>query len=721
MKKYFLLLAFIIFNLAAFSQQFTESRRIDSVRLDSLKQMLTLFKGESRIDLMNEISLRIGYFAPTGGFVHKDDSIYYYASRAYAEAVKINYKSGIASSLLRLQTKSDSDKEKNIREAIRLGEEVNDNDVLGWAYYLLAGLPVIKNNFEQHMGNYKKSIYYFQKSGNVLREAEVTNWLGSEYIGHGNFDEGFEYAQKSIVLSKNSKALDTDWGQFLVRYSLETMGYLYASIGDLETAMDYALEMRRFDKMHNTKSWDQGLAGLYSAIGKYDSALYYLQQCSRIAPQNPWVKVDIGNTYTALKEYGKALKFISEGIDSIRKRINSPGLPNALLSLGEVYYKKGNYTVALKYAKEGFTLANQRIEQQTLIHSYELLSSIFHHLKKDDSAYRYLQKFIVLKDSAQKRQNLLRLNNYKKINEVAKKDAQLGLLTRDNKIKQQQLKQEGLIKKVLIAGLVFLSLIGIFIFRMLTLKRKNEKLRRETVENEMKVQHLENEKKNVDLQRQAAELEMQALRAQMNPHFIFNCLSSINRFILKNEIKIASNYLTRFSRLIRMVLMNSQKTLIALEDELQMLKLYLDMERLRFKDSFDYSITFLNTMDGDNIFIPPLLLQPFCENAIWHGLMNKEGPGLLKIELSMQDNVLHCTITDNGIGRQKAGEIKSKSAENKKSMGLKITTERLALLNREKGVNTFYEIEDLLDENGNAAGTRVNLKISYKESVEELA
>jgi len=229
----------------------------------------------------------------------------------------------------------------------------------------------------------------------------------------------------------------------------------------------------------------------------------------------------------------------------------------------------------------------------------------------------------------------------------------------------------------------------------------------------LEVQQLENEKKQ-------AELEMQALRAQMNPHFIFNCLSSINRFILKNESKIASNYLTRFSRLIRMVLMNSQKSLIALDDELQMLEIYLEMERLRFKNSFDYAITFLNAIDSDNVFIPPLLLQPFCENAIWHGLMHKEGPGRLDIELSIENNILNCIITDNGVGREKAEEMNSKTAEKEKSMGLKITTERLALLNKEKGIYTSYDMEDLKDENGNATGTKVILRISFKESIEEL-
>jgi sensor histidine kinase YesM len=325
-------------------------------------------------------------------------------------------------------------------------------------------------------------------------------------------------------------------------------------------------------------------------------------------------------------------------------------------------------------------------------------------LGKNDSAYFYLKQHTIIKDSFLNRQFFIRLNDYKKQAEEERKTSQINLLNKDNQLKQQKLKQEATLRNSLIVGLVLLLLLGLFIYRNLTLKRKNE----------LQKQKLENDKKQV-------ELEMQALRAQMNPHFIFNCLSFINRFILKNETKIASNYLTRFSRLMRMVLMNSQKPLIALDEELEMLGIYLEMERLRFKDSFDYAITFLNAIDSDNVFIPPLLLQPFCENAIWHGLMHKEGQGRLDIELSMADNVLNCTITDNGVGREKAEELNSKTAEKEKSMGLKITTERLALLNREKGLHTFYEIEDLQEENGNAAGTKVILKISFKESVEEIS
>ncbi|MBV9963395.1 MAG: histidine kinase [Parafilimonas sp.] len=212
------------------------------------------------------------------------------------------------------------------------------------------------------------------------------------------------------------------------------------------------------------------------------------------------------------------------------------------------------------------------------------------------------------------------------------------------------------------------------------------------------------------------ELEMQALRAQMNPHFIFNCLSSINGFILMNETQAASDYLTKFSRLIRMVLNNSKKSLISLEDELEMLRLYLDMENLRFNNGFDFTIDVDKVIDAENIFIPPLLFQPFAENAVWHGLMHKKERGKLQISLSAEDDVLKFVIKDNGIGRAAATELRSKSAEKNKSLGLQITKERLSLINGYASEKTFFEIEDVQDEKGDATGTRILLKIKFRET-----
>jgi LytS/YehU family sensor histidine kinase len=200
----------------------------------------------------------------------------------------------------------------------------------------------------------------------------------------------------------------------------------------------------------------------------------------------------------------------------------------------------------------------------------------------------------------------------------------------------------------------------------------------------------------------------------MNPHFIFNCLSSINRFILINRTEEASDYLTRFSRLMRMALHHSEKPLITLEDELETLRLYLDLERLRFKNAFDYSITFINSVDTALVYIPPLLIQPFAENAIWHGLMHKKGLGCLDIELSVVEHVLTCVITDNGIGRTKAAYLNpNKSATKSKGMGVQITVDRLALFNRTENDKSVFDIEDITDKSGNPGGTRVTLYFSW--------
>jgi LytS/YehU family sensor histidine kinase len=213
------------------------------------------------------------------------------------------------------------------------------------------------------------------------------------------------------------------------------------------------------------------------------------------------------------------------------------------------------------------------------------------------------------------------------------------------------------------------------------------------------------------LQQQKTELEMQALRAQMNPHFIFNSLNAINHFILKNETETASDYLTKFSRLIRLVLQNSAKKNIPLIDELETLRLYIDLERVRFKKHFDYSIQCDESLDTESITVPPLILQPFAENAIWHGLMHKKEGGELLVTVTQEDEMLCCTIMDNGIGRVKAAALKSKSASYKKSMGIQITEARLQMLHGGNKGRELFRITDLKNEAGEGCGTKVFITI----------
>lgn len=213
-------------------------------------------------------------------------------------------------------------------------------------------------------------------------------------------------------------------------------------------------------------------------------------------------------------------------------------------------------------------------------------------------------------------------------------------------------------------------------------------------------------------QQKMNEVEMQALRAQMNPHFIFNCLNSINRYIVKSEQVTASLYLTKFAKLIRLILDNSNSKNVNLTNELEALKLYIEMEALRFDKKFSYEIKVAPGLGTDCVELPPLIIQPYVENAIWHGLLHKENHGHLSIAVSMEtEGMLQCIIEDNGVGRQKAQELKSKTATSRKSLGMQLTENRLSLLNNHAQLNASVEIIDLQNGNGGGAGTRVILKI----------
>ncbi|GAB3642811.1 hypothetical protein GCM10027423_34470 [Spirosoma arcticum] len=213
-------------------------------------------------------------------------------------------------------------------------------------------------------------------------------------------------------------------------------------------------------------------------------------------------------------------------------------------------------------------------------------------------------------------------------------------------------------------------------------------------------------------ERRTAECEMAGLRSQMNPHFIFNCLNSIKLYATENDSEKASEYLTKFSRLIRMVLENSRSERVTLRNELDMLQLYADMEIMRFKQKLSFCVYVEPSIDAGFVEIPPLLLQPYVENAIWHGLMHKSEGGTVHVRVTQpHENLLQLIISDDGVGRARAAELKSKSASHRKSFGLRMTSERIALVNQLYQTDTQVTIEDLVDADGQPAGTEVVLQI----------
>ena len=237
--------------------------------------------------------------------------------------------------------------------------------------------------------------------------------------------------------------------------------------------------------------------------------------------------------------------------------------------------------------------------------------------------------------------------------------------------------------------LAFLSLTWLFVnFRIKRIRERQEEKER--------------------LSKKVVDMEQMALRAQMNPHFIFNCMTSIQQYIFDKDIFEANKYITGFARLIRATLQNSTQAFISLDEELSFLSDYLSLEKLRFKEKMDFSFEVDESINGKEIFIPPMLIQPFVENSMRHGLRHKtEGKGHILVRVRQAEGKLEFTIEDNGIGRAKAAQFKTGEHIEYQSKGMAMTADRIRIINSVYDDGIRLEVTDLKNEQGQAIGTRV--------------
>ena len=208
----------------------------------------------------------------------------------------------------------------------------------------------------------------------------------------------------------------------------------------------------------------------------------------------------------------------------------------------------------------------------------------------------------------------------------------------------------------------------------------------------------EQKQKETSLSLQVSETEMKALRSQMNPHFIFNALQSIQTFLLSHKSEEANAYLLKFSKLMRLVLENSQHSEVSLKEDMQALELYMQLESIRLQHPFTYQFHIDKTVDVESDSIPPLILQPFVENAIWHGLQYKNEPGHIDIFISKKNNALYATVEDNGVGRDMSKQVAQPMLLKKESLGMKLTEERLKILNELKKVRLVLRLLTFLQQ-----------------------
>jgi LytS/YehU family sensor histidine kinase len=213
----------------------------------------------------------------------------------------------------------------------------------------------------------------------------------------------------------------------------------------------------------------------------------------------------------------------------------------------------------------------------------------------------------------------------------------------------------------------------------------------------------------------ALELEQKLLRSQMNPHFIFNSLIAIQSFIYSKDAFQAGDYLAKFAELVRHTLVSSRTELISLQKEIEMMRVYLDLQKLRFEEHFEYKLEVDDQLEVEDLYIPPMFAQPFIENAIEHGLRHRGPGGLVRIRYSMKEkDVLQIKVTDNGIGREASAELGEKSGH--KSMGIAITEERLGVLSKKYNRKFTMQTRDLKDDEDSNAGFEVQIDVPVRKT-----
>lgn len=392
---------------------------------------------------------------------------------------------------------------------------------------------------------------------------------------------------------------------------------------------------------------------------------------------------NLGWNYYRQKKYDYALKYYNRSLAYTLPAKIHGNSANNYGNIGTIYRDIGQKEESIKNYKLG-------IEQATIVNDLYSLSWIH-----DDMSQMYLK----LGDTARAYNAYVLFKKYS--DEQLKKTSSQGLAEAriryeaDAHRKEMELLSLRLRNhKLLIygsSGLLVLSLaIGLLLLGRSKIKA---------------------EKELSEMKRKISEVTQANLRQQMNPHFIFNTLNSIQYYMYQHDKLATNNYLTKFSSLMRKVLENSQHTSVPLRDELDALNLYLELETIRFKNKFEYRIVIDDDIDTLLYKVPTMLIQPYVENSICHGLMPSEKPGKLNISLNLEHEYIRCTIEDNGIGREAAQARKARNGENHNSLGTQIVSSRLELVNALYGTSLKTIFTDLRNENGEAEGTRVEIHI----------
>ncbi|HCT30445.1 MAG TPA: hypothetical protein DIW31_06870 [Bacteroidales bacterium] len=630
-------------------------------------------------------------YTVTRYFIYREpDKALEYNNMAIEMANKIGFIKGKARALdisgIYYQNKGDFEIAENFyTNALELRKELKDPKLIAVSY----------NNFgvlNRKKGDFDKSKEFFLKSMEISLEhrdsaalSRVYNNLGLVSENQGKYEASIEYHLKSLELREKIGNKED------IASSLNNIGILFLAIEKYNDALDY---LTRSLKIKETLGNNNSLASTYTNIG---TAYYYLndlnkalefQTKSKAIYENIGDKKNLGVTlsnmsYIAMQknDLQLALKYSLESIKIIEEIGSVDQLSDSYSAASSIFHKLKQFDLAKKYALNAYQIAtknNLLPSQKSALNTLYLISISLNDYKQ---AIEYLKQYNAVKDTLFNETNNKQILELEAKYETVKKEKEIALLS--EKSVQQELSIEKREKTItsLIALFLLIAVSSVLFVRQYQIKQKQKALL----------------------------LEQQLLRSQMNPHFIFNALGAIQNQVLQKPAIEAVTYIASFAKLMRSILDGSRGEMITMETEIETLTEYLTLQKLRLKDKLQYSINVDIPYSTNEIAIPPMLLQPFIENAVEHGIAKKDIPeGTINITFKTNGERMSITIEDDGIGLKHNPESTSTKHE---SLASKITYERMLALTKTHKKNFHYTISGRKSDDGTIAGTKVILEI----------
>lgn len=581
-----------------------------------------------------------------------------------------------------------TDAKKSIQfaaEALSAGKSTKEN---GEVYEVLGDIYMHWEQFDLAVSNYRISLQNVESNGVKLK-------LATAYRLNKNYQESIEVYND---LNKNELS---NW-DLVTLY--EGLGDVYLLTNDYDTSIDSYEQGLLYAKKHlitpKITDLNSKIAQAYSTKGEQQVAKGYFDESLKLAStQNKKrsleEKIKVADFQNNINAYSDEIQLRKEALDDIKTIENDSIFDNKSdltpqrqnYKIGTAYALQKDYDSAITYLEKSIKEANTSNDLVVEKDATRKLSEVFNNAGEYDKAISTIKNFERLVDELyiKKEQEISQAARFSK--EIASKQNRILSLESDRALSEskyqlhtEQARIQKLIIYSLIGGVLLLLITAFFMFKYIKQQRLANNL-----------------------------LALKTLRSQMNPHFIFNALNSVNSFIASNDERTANKYLSDFSLLMRAVLENSEEDFIPLEKEIELLQLYTKLEHFRFQDKFDYNIAIDATIPIADFVIPPMLLQPYIENAVWHGLRYKKTKGYLEIAIEQTKSDEICiTITDDGIGRKKSKTLKTEHQQKQNSKGMGNIKKRVSILNDMYKDKVDVHIENYKDD-AEDTGTKVSV------------